>query len=142
MEKMFNNILLAVDGSDHSIRATQQAINIASMENNCLIEVVLVADFAKAKNEVLHSQGKEELDISRRKKLAPIEELIRAESLSYNIKILHGDPGPTIVDYANQGTFDMLVIGSRGLNVFQEMVLGSVSHKVVKRANCPVLVVK
>jgi len=139
---MFHNILLAVDGSDHSIRATQQAVNIATLAKDCLIEVVLVADFSNARNEVLHSQGKEDLEHSRREKLAPIAELIKAESLSYNIKILHGEPGPTIVDYANKGKYDMLVIGSRGLNIFQEMVLGSVRHKVVKRANCPVLVVK
>lgn len=43
---------------------------------------------------------------------------------------------------ANDQQFDLLVIGSRGLNTLQEMVLGSVSHKVVKRADCPVLVVK
>ncbi|EGR8654283.1 universal stress protein, partial [Listeria monocytogenes] len=33
-------------------------------------------------------------------------------------------------------------IGSRGLNSLQEMVLGSVSHKVMKRVNCPALIVK
>ncbi|MGM8215978.1 universal stress protein [Bacillaceae bacterium W0354] len=139
---MYNNILLAVDGSNHSLRATKQAINIASLVNDPFIEVVLVADFSKAKNEVLHSQGKEDLEHSRRKRLAPIEELIQKENLNYSIKILHGDPGPTIVEHANHHDFDLLVIGSRGLNTFQEMVLGSVSHKVVKRADCPVLVVK
>lgn len=139
---MYKNILLAVDGSDHSERATQQAINIASLVEGSHIEVVLVADFSKAKNEVLHSQGKEELELARRKKLAPIEELIQANEIDYHINILHGDPGPTIVSHANENEFDLLIIGSRGLNTLQEMVLGSVSHKVVKRADCPVLVVK
>src|SRR5690625_3021389 len=139
---MFHNILLAVDVSDHSIRATQQAVNIATLAKHYYIRVVLVDVHSNARNEVLHSKGKEDLEHSRREKLSPIAELIKAESLSYNIKILHGEPGPTIVDYANKGKYDMLVIGSRGLNIFQEMVLGSVSHKVVKRANCPVLVVK
>ena len=139
---MYKNILLAIDGSDHSERATQQAINIASLVNGSHIEVVFVADFSKAKNEVLHSQGKEELELARRQKLAPIEELIQANEMHYSINILHGDPGPTIVSYANENDFDLLIIGSRGLNTLQEMVLGSVSHKVVKRADCPVLVVK
>jgi nucleotide-binding universal stress UspA family protein len=35
-----------------------------------------------------------------------------------------------------------VVIGSRGLNSFQEMVLGSVSQKVAKRVNAPVMIVK
>lgn len=47
-----------------------------------------------------------------------------------------------IVSFANRGNFDIVIIGSRGLNSFQEMVIGSVSHKVAKRANAPVLIVK
>jgi len=46
------------------------------------------------------------------------------------------------VEYANKEQFEILILGSRGLNSLQEMVLGSVSHKVVKRAECPVLIVK
>ncbi|KAA8472056.1 MULTISPECIES: universal stress protein [Bacillaceae] len=139
---MYKNILLAVDGSEHSIRATQEAIKIASLSNECTIKIVFVADFSKAKNEVLHAQGKEELELSRRKRLLPIEEKLKSNGVSYEIKILHGEPGPTIVDYANKGNFDLVVLGSRGLNTLQEMVLGSVSHKVAKRVQCPVLLVK
>ncbi|MDR4160479.1 MULTISPECIES: universal stress protein [Bacillus] len=139
---MYKNILLAVDGSEHSIRATQEAIKIASLSNGCTIEIVFVADFSKAKNEVLHAQGKEELELSRRKRLLPIEEKLQSTGVAYEIKILHGEPGPTIVDYANKGNFDLVVLGSRGLNTLQEMVLGSVSHKVAKRVQCPVLLVK
>ncbi|VEF47503.1 universal stress protein [Bacillus freudenreichii] len=139
---MYKNILLAVDGSEHSIRATQEAINIATLVKDCLIEILLVADFSKAKNEVLHSQCKADLERSRIQRILPIEELITSKNLSYKIKILHGEPGPAIVEHANNNKFDLVVIGSRGLNKFQEMVLGSVSHKVVKRVNCPVLIVK
>ncbi|WP_066188415.1 MULTISPECIES: universal stress protein [Gracilibacillus] len=139
---MYKQIILAVDGSDHSIRATEETVKIASLVKDSHIEVVSVAEFSKAKNEVLHSGGKEELEISRRKALLPATELLDAHHLSYEIKILHGEPGPTIVEYTNKGDYELLVIGSRGLNAFQEMVLGSVSHKVVKRVDCPVLIVK
>ena len=139
---MYKNILLAVDGSEHSLRATKEAIKIASLVNDCAIEVVYVVDYSKSKDEVLHSQGKEELDLSRRKKLLPIEEQLKSSDLSYHLKLLHGEPGPAIVDYANKENFDLVIIGSRGLNSLQEMVLGSVSHKVIKRVKCPVLIVK
>ncbi|GIM29974.1 universal stress protein [Clostridium polyendosporum] len=139
---MYNNILLAVDGSKHSLRATQEAIKIASLANKCMIQVIVVIDFSQSTSEVLHAQGKEELELSRRKKLLPIEEKLKSSNLSYQIKILHGEPGPTIVDYANKGKFELVVVGSRGLNSLQEMVLGSVSHKVAKRVQCPVLIVK
>lgn len=139
---MFKQILLAVDGSEYSIRAAKEAIKIASLVEDSEIELVYVADFAKAKSEVLHAQGKADLEVTRRKRLAPIEELMKEANVAYKVTTLHGEPKVEIVNHANKGDYDILVIGSRGLNVFQEMVLGSVSHKVVKRANCPVLVVK
>ncbi|HSP20965.1 MAG TPA: universal stress protein [Planococcus sp. (in: firmicutes)] len=139
---MYKKILLAVDGSDHSIRAAEQAIKIAAPSTDSQVTIVFVADHANAKNEVLHSGSSMELDLQRRKKMQPVEKTLAAENIKYKVKILHGTPGPAIVEYANKEKFDILVIGSRGLNSLQEMVLGSVSHKVVKRANCPVLIVK
>lgn len=139
---MYKKILLAVDGSEHSLRATDEVIKIASLVTDCYVEVLLVIEYDKAKKEVLHASGKEELEMNRRKRLLPSTEKLQKNSIPYQIQLLHGEPGPTIVEYANNDHFDLLVIGSRGLNMFQEMVLGSVSYKVVKRANCPVLVVK
>src|SRR5690606_34588862 len=105
-------------------------------------DVIMVADYSKTKSEVLHSCGKEDLELTRRKRLFSIEELFKTNNINYEIHILHGEPGPTIVEYANKRSFDIVIIGSRRLNSFQEMVLGSVSHQVVQRVNCPVLVVK
>lgn len=139
---MYNKILLAVDGSDHSIRAAKEAVIVAGGSAHAKITIVYVADHANAKNEVLHSGSSAELDLQRRKKLQPVEEAIATANIKHRVEILHGTPGPTIVEYANKEKFDILIIGSRGLNSMQEMVLGSVSHKVVKRANCPVLIVK
>jgi len=139
---MYNNILLAVDGSKNSFRAAEEAIKIASLVKDCTIEVVAVVKFSDSKSEVLHAKGKEELELSRRLKISPIEEMLKSSNISYEIKMLHGDPGVTIVDYVNKGKYDLVIIGSRGHNLLQEMVLGSVSHKVIKRVNCPVLIVK
>ncbi len=139
---MYNKILLAADGSGHSLRAAKEAVKLAGESKNAVVTVVFVADHDNAKTEVLHSGSSAELDFQRRKKLQPIEESLAAAQLEYRMEILHGTPGPSIVDFANKGAFDVVVIGSRGLNSLQEMVLGSVSHKVIKRAECPVLVVK
>lgn len=139
---MYKKILLAVDGSDHSLRAAKEAINVAGNNPESQITIVYVADHNNAKNDVLHSGSSAELDLQRRKKLQPVEAAMGADNIKYRVEILHGTPGPAIVEYANYENFDILVIGSRGLNSLQEMVLGSVSHKVVKRANCPVLIVK
>ncbi|MEQ2528415.1 universal stress protein [Bacillaceae bacterium CLA-AA-H227] len=139
---MYKKIMLAMDGSEHSLRAANEAIKMAALDSESKIEMVYVADFAKAKSEVLHAQGREDLEHARRIRLQPVEDLMKSNKITYNVQILHGEPGPELVKYANKEKFDLVVIGSRGLNALQEMVLGSVSHKVVKRANCPVLVVK
>jgi len=139
---MYKRLLLAVDGSENSLRATDEAVKIASLISDCRIEIIYVVDYSKSKNDILHSQGKEELEYTRRKKLSPIEEKVKSKNIEYKLEILHGYPGPTIIEYANKEKVDMVVIGSRGLNSLQEMVLGSVSHKVMKRVNCPALIVK
>lgn len=139
---MYKKILLAIDGTEHSMRLTKEAIKMALLCKACEIELIFVADFSKVKNEVLHAHDKEALELSRRAKLMAFEEQLKSNNLKYTIKILHGDPGPVIAQYANQEKFDLVVIGSKGLNALQEIVLGSVSHKVLKKANCPVLIVK
>ncbi|MFA1643194.1 universal stress protein [Chryseomicrobium imtechense] len=138
---MYKHIVLAADGSENSVRAAQHALLMARQGAE-LIEVVVVADFAKAKQDVLHAESRESLDYERRQKVRVIEELLQREKIVYEVKVLHGDPGPTLVDYANSQNVDLVIIGSRGLNSLEEMVLGSVSHKVVKRVKAPVLVVK
>ena len=139
---MYSTILLAIDGSKNSLRATAEAAKLASLQENAvIITVVHVLDISQSKYDVLHAQGKTDLELARRKKFALIEEYLQSNNIAYKLLFLHGEPGPTIVVYANQNSFDLLV-GSRGLNSLQEMVLGSVSHKVIKRAKCPVLVVK
>lgn len=139
---MYQKILLAADGSENSIRAGQQAAQIASLSEGAIVEILFVMDFSKVRGEVLRSQSGEALELERRKKILPIEELFKQANVTSKVTLLHGDPGPTIVDYANKQSCDMVVIGSRGLNKLQEFVLGSVSHKVAKRVNCPVLLVK
>lgn len=138
---MYSHILLTTDGSDNALRAAKHAVALAKLGDG-KIEVVYVADFKKAKYEVLHAESNEALEYERRQKVRPVEELLIAEAITYEVKILHGEPGPTIVEYVNEQGADLVIIGSRGLNSLQEMVLGSVSHKVVKRVKAPVLVVK
>jgi len=139
---MYKHILLAADGSENAVRAAKEAIKLAACHEDSIIEVVYVVDFDKSKSDVLHSSSSEALNLERRKKISKVEQLLKESALSYKVTFLHGTPGPEIVKYANDQKADLVVIGSRGLNGLQEMVLGSVSHKVMKRVNCPALIVK
>jgi nucleotide-binding universal stress UspA family protein len=139
---MYKKILLASDGSEHSKRAAENAIHIASCSNDSNIEVVYVVAADRSKSDVLANWNMAEINDSRIERMKDVEQQAKTAGVKYEIKVLHGEPGPTIVDYANKNHVDIVVIGSRGLNRLQEFVLGSVSHKVAKRANCPVLIVK
>lgn len=138
---MFKRILLATDGSEHSIRSANHAIKLAEMFGGS-IEVLYVVDSEKSKADVLHSLDKYEVKKDRKERITPVEDLIEKAGISYKSHILHGEPGPSIVEFANNNDFDCVVVGSRGLNKLQTMILGSVSHKVAKRVECPVLIVK
>ncbi|MEJ7291514.1 universal stress protein, partial [Staphylococcus epidermidis] len=51
-------------------------------------------------------------------------------------------PTDKVVEVSNSGEYQAIILGTRGLNSFQKMVLGSVSHKVAKRSQIPVIIVK
>lgn len=139
---MYKKILLATDGSEHSIRAAENAIELAKCNPDSQVDVLFVVDGDTAKSDVLRNWNTAGVADARREKIRAAEEKAKNAGVNYEIKILRGEPGPTIVKYANENGFDIVVIGSRGLNALQEFVIGSVSHKVAKRANCPVLIVK
>ncbi len=139
---MFKKILLAADGSTHSLRAAEKAIELAKLQAGVTLEVIYVVDGNTSKADVLHNLDPIDTAQRRRDKMALIEKKANRYGIQYQINILRGEPGPTIVKHANTNDYDLVVIGSRGLNMMQEMVLGSVSHKVAKRVHCPVLIVK
>ncbi|OLO26260.1 universal stress protein [Alkalihalophilus pseudofirmus] len=139
---MFKRILLPADGSEHSIRAAEKAIAIAKGTNEAMVTVLYVVDGNISKADVLKNWDALGIASQRKAKLSAIEQQAKTEKIKYEIKIVRGEPGAAIVKYANDHHYDLIVMGSRGLNVLQEMVLGSVSHKVAKRAHCPVMIVK
>lgn len=140
---MFKHILLAGDGSKHAIRACEKAVGLAQCTDGAKITIVHVVDDIPARSDVVDEEMRPRaIPDHRKNRIAPMEEMVRKARIPLDVKHTFGDPGPTIVRVANEGKYDVVVIGSRGLNQFQQMVLGSVSHKVAKRVCCPVLLVK
>ncbi|WP_414044133.1 universal stress protein [Macrococcus sp. EM39E] len=133
---MYHSIVIAVDGSENSFRAAEEAIKL----NSKYYTLLSVISHEDSKDAILHSEMS---SVERRKLLLKeVIQLFEDKNKRFDLRIEHGNPKEIIINIANTGTFDMLVIGNRGLNAIQEMVMGSVSHKVVKEVNLPVLVVK
>ncbi|PIC97787.1 hypothetical protein CSV68_16665 [Sporosarcina sp. P29] len=74
--------------------------------------------------------------------MQPILAMAKEAAVDTKVIMLKGNPSQEIIRYVNDRKINKLVIGSRGLNSIQEMVMGSVSHKVMKHVDCPVTVVK
>lgn len=141
---MFKNILLAADGSKHSKRASEKAVFLAKQIRNAEITLVHVVDDLPSTIDLLGEtmEARQPMPKYVKERTAEIEQSILAEGIPLHVKRIYGEPGPAIVREANEENYDIVVIGSRGLNPFQQFVLGSVSHKVAKRVKCPVLLVK
>lgn len=135
-------IAVAIDGSNNAFRAAEHAVMLATYLPEAHLEVIYVADYNKAKDEMLTSQNPEGLALKREQKVHPVLDLAKEAKIKTKLITLKGNPSQEIIKYVNQEAIDKLVLGSRGLNTFQEMVLGSVSHKVMKHVNCPVTIVK
>lgn len=135
-------IAVAIDGSENALRAARHAIALAQLYPESTLEVIFVADYNKVRDERLLSQSEESLLLKRKQKLDPVLDMALEAGVKAKITLLKGNPSQEIINYVNSNAMDQLVLGSRGLNAFQEMLLGSVSHKVMKHVDCPVTVVK
>lgn len=139
---MFKRILLAYDGSDNAFRAAEKIAYIAEKIEGSTITIVYVVDGATSKEDVLHYSSKEQINKKRKQLLSRVGDYFEKKGIAYKYEILYGEAPKKIVEFANSRDFDLVVVGSRGLNGLQEMVLGSVSHKVAKRVKAPVMIVK
>jgi nucleotide-binding universal stress UspA family protein len=70
-------------------------------------------------------------------RLAAIDSNIQVRS-----HVQHGSPGSEIIRFAAEKDSDLIVIGSHGLRGMTRWLLGSVAEKVIRGAECPVLVLR
>ncbi|GIP36780.1 universal stress protein [Paenibacillus sp. J31TS4] len=139
---MYRNILLAADGSPHSLRAAERAVTLAKLSPGAKLTILHVLEDPAFEREDDLERDRERILNERSEALRPVRTLAEDKGVAYEQVFVNGEPDITVVEYANSRTFDVLILGSRGLNKLQEFVLGSTSHKVAKRASCPVMIVK
>lgn len=163
--RSFSRILVAIDGSEISMKASVYAIDIANRKGNEAGSVQLIGltviDLTKLNSSFFATAsgyyGEKELEEKRKEAqqwLEKAEKLAVEENnndnndvnnIQFKSEIIE-DPiskvGSAIVDYAERENVDLIVIGTRGRTGFKKMLLGSVASDVVTYAHCPVLVVK
>jgi len=139
---MFENILVAVDGSKHSDDAFSIAMDMAQKYGSQLL-VLHVFQGGTGSSTMVSSGFEDDMRSIGQQILDSYEAKVNERRLQ-NVRMLlqEGDAAQRIMETANEEKCGLLLIGSRGRGGFKELLLGSVSHKVTNHADCPVLVVK
>lgn len=140
---MFKKILIANDGSDGAKKALRTAIDIAKKYGAELHSISVeegVPHYAATIGEVEEFR-KEANEFFRKINEEATEEARRA-GIELHTKVQAGHEVETIVHYAKDGHFDLLVIGFMGHSKIFGRVWGSTSQNITKLSPCTVIVVK
>jgi nucleotide-binding universal stress UspA family protein len=141
---LFSKLLVPVDGSENSLRALEESIFLSKKLD---AQITALHVMEKAPTVYIHPQKElEELLKNYRKEseriLEKCQQIGKNNRIELNMAVSEGDVASKIIQYAEKGRFDMVVMGHRGSGKFKEMVLGSVSEKVLHRTKCSVLIVR
>jgi nucleotide-binding universal stress UspA family protein len=135
-------ILNPVDGSDHSVHASAYAIELARQFDAQVVLLHCHARFPIVLAEPYFQQAIDDIIKESEILIEPFEKRLEASGVAYDIRILEGDPGNKIPEVAQIEDMDLIVMGSRGVTNFTGLILGSVTHQVLHKAECPVFVTK
>ena len=138
---MFSNILIAVDGSESASKAFHRSVYLAEKCNSKLdlahvVQCEVGGDSANTFDMI------EELKDKAMKMLEEYRAEAAKNNVPIQIAIMQGDPAKVIIELAKAKSYDLIIMGTRGRSSFKELLIGSVSQKVMHHASCPVMVVR
>jgi nucleotide-binding universal stress UspA family protein len=137
----FKKILVPLDGSNNSTRGLDRAIEIAK-ESNVEITGFYVFHLPLLAGIKYSQKMKEEAQKKAVKAIGPAMKRAQKFGALFKYKTGGGHTGSEIVNFAQRGKYDMIVIGARGVGAAKEAFLGSTSNYVMHKTKIPVLVVK
>jgi len=141
-----SKILVAIDGSDISMKAADYAIALAK-NTNAEILAVNVLDLSSI-FKILPRDTKEQLiKIGRQdadRMLDTVIDMAKQNGIKIKTEIIESSisVADAITNYARKKAIDLVVVGTRGRSGMSKTLLGSVASKVVTYSPCPVLVVR
>ena len=139
----FKRILVAYDGSAHSKRALDVAVDVASAQDAWLTIVTVVHPAIWSALPAPYATplpSGEELEAAARRLLSQSAALVPA-GVPVKTLLAEGSPAKAILERIEVGAHDLVVMGSRGRGAVTSLLLGSVSRAVVQHSCVPVIVV-
>ncbi len=138
-------VLLAVDGSIHSLRAAQFLVELASSRGAMELHVLNVQPYVPHL-ALLEASPQGHLDRmlleAGREATASVCAALDRSALPYEFHVVAGDAADAIVHAARERSCDVIVMGRRGMSTVAGLALGSVALKVLHLADVPVTLVK
>lgn len=142
---MFKKILVATDASEYSRRALKTALELARTSGG-EIELLYVMYLREAYwgYNVAYSIliPPEQIEDAGGQALEATLQGIDVGNVLVKKKVVQGYPATMILEEAEKEVIDLVVMGSHGYGPIAGSMLGSVSQRVLQRAECPVLIVK
>jgi len=146
MGSMPSRILVAIDGSDISMKAADYAFALAK-NSGAEILAVNVVDLSSIFKMLPRDTKEQLIKIGRLEAKRMLDSVIdRATQNGTKIKteIIESSisVADAIIKYAKENNIDLVVVGTRGRSGMSKTLLGSVASKLVTYSPCPVLVVR
>jgi nucleotide-binding universal stress UspA family protein len=140
---MFEKVLLAVDGSEHALRAARTAADLARTVNAKEFRIVVAYDSIPPYLGEPNMQFAIDARLEEAKTILDhaIKEVGKLPCETHT-EVIEGSEAEAIINVANTRQSDVIVMGSRGHGTLAGLLLGSTSQKVVSHAPCPVLIIR
>ncbi|WP_137891440.1 universal stress protein [Ramlibacter sp. 2FC] len=128
--------LVAIDGSQHSLRAAAQAAQLAKRGRHCAIHLVHVQPWL--------SKEAAEIELAQRgwEATAEARALLDRSGIAWRLHVLMGDPAERIAALGAELGCRGIAIGSQGVGATVGLLLGSVAYKLLHLSQTPVLLVR
>ena len=143
MDKLIKKILVPIDGSESSKKALEMALGIAKAAGAVLTILEVIEEFGPLPGYYEAAPaGTDRVKWVSEQRFEKIHTILDNTSVKWERKVAEGYAADVIIEIADKGKFDMIVIGSRGHSAVGRFLVGSVSDRVVHHAHCSVTVVR
>jgi nucleotide-binding universal stress UspA family protein len=133
-------VVVPVDFSDEMEHAVKEALSIAGDASKVYAIHVLFPLEVMSPGVVWGEVDDQKREESVRESFEKFAKDAGAEGVNFSVRV--GDPGLDITDYAKELGADLIVIPSHGYHGLKRLVLGSVAERVIRHADCSVLVLR
>jgi len=132
---MVQRILTPTDGSDPSVRAIEQAVEIAKPLDATIHALSVIPEMTRG------AKAQEEWDERVSNALAKAREIVEREGIEYEDAKRSGPVASEIVDYAAEHDVDLIVMGTHGRSGLHRFLVGSVTQRTIETSPIPVVTV-